>query len=148
MSDIASSASTRRFGAAMLLVALVVAGAVWIGHLRPAANSGDAGSYEVSVVGPDGPWWNGTVRVASGATVLDATRSAAAHNFTLDVQEQALGAYVRGIGPYFETRTGGWNFCIDSGAGFVWVGVAADQRPLHRGERIQWRWAEGGSEVC
>jgi len=135
--------------AGLLVVAVAVASySIW--QARQTGGRGEAGVYAVSVVGPDGAWWNGTVEVGDGATVLDATRAAAAGNFSLDVEQQALGAYVRGIGPYHETFTGGWNYCIDGGTGlgYAWVGIAADQRPLRHGERIQWRWAEGGSEVC
>lgn len=131
------------------MVLVLAVGSWWIWQARPQSGPGDAGDYELSVVGPAGPWWNGTAQVGLGATVLDATSAAAAAgNFSLKVDYQALGAYVRGIGPYAETASGGWNYCIDGGAGYQWVGMAADQRHLHHGERIQWRWAEGGSEVC
>lgn len=140
----------RRLWLALAFAALLAAGAAALLWAKPDPHTGEAGSYPVSVRAPGGaPWWNGTVTVGAGATPLSTLQAAAAQGgFPLDVVAHGLGAYVRGIGPFGETATGGWNYCIDSGAGYAWVGLAADARPLHAGERIEWRWVEDGAESC
>jgi hypothetical protein len=131
---------------ALAAATVLAAGATLLLATKPDPSLGEAGAYPVSIVSPDGAiWWNGTVAVGTGATPLGALEAAAAQGrFPIEVEPHALGAYVRGIGPFTETATGGWNYCIDS----QWVGLAADARPLRAGERVEWRWVEDGVEVC
>jgi hypothetical protein len=136
----------RRLLLALAATALLATGAWLVWHGQPDPATGEAGPYAVGVRGPSGAlWWNGTVTVGAGATPLTTLQAAAAQGgFPIEVEAHGLGAYVRGIGPFPETATGGWNYCVNG----AWVGLAADALPLHRGDAIEWRWAEDGLESC
>jgi hypothetical protein len=138
----------RRLAALAVLTLLLLAAGAWAWSMLP--DEGGARSAEVAVRGPDGlPFWSGRVELPEGATVLDGIEAAGrAGGFEVVVERHPLGAYVRAIGPYAETATGGWNYCIDSGEGYRWVGVAADVRGLAPGERVLWLWVEDGRHGC
>ncbi len=143
-----SPSGTRRLITALVLVALLAAGSWWVWQARPTGGLGDAASYQLSIVAPDGTlFWNGTVDLAAGATPLSALEAASARgNFSISVQHSALGAYVRAIGSHTETATLGWTYYVDSGAGFECIHMAADQWHLTRGESVAWRWARPGGD--
>jgi hypothetical protein len=138
-----------RLAVAAALLAML--GGLWLldGPGRHAATP--AADYPVWILDPSGQtFWNGTVHLGPNATALAALQAAGtAGNFSLQVEQHpAFGAYVRAIGPYAETSTGGWNFCVDSGQGWRWVPMSAGVRILAPGERVQWHWWSGGAETC
>jgi hypothetical protein len=139
--------ASRRLLVALLLVALL-AGGVFL--LVPPSSPGQAGSYPVTILAPDGgTYWDGVVTQPGTPTVLTALQEASRlGGFALDVEPTSLGAYVRGIGPYEETATAGWCFFVDAGHGYAFVASAADQTALHPGDKVRWSWNGNGSGAC
>ncbi len=134
--------ASRRLLVAILLTLLAA------GCAGPGA--GDAGAYAVAVVGPDGPFWNGTVQLsATEATALGALQAAAvAGSFSLDIEPTALGPYVRAVGPYRETAGEGWCvFLLRSGAHQAPM-AAADAVHLRHGDAVLWSWTSVAPGPC
>jgi len=132
-------ARARLLAAAAILALLVgAAGALaWWSAAVPRA--GEA-TVRLEVVGPDGPLFNGTVRLAN-ATAYTALLAA---NLTLQVDEYpGMGIYVRAIGPYAAHGASGWIFAVDRGAGWVEGDRSAARFALHDGDALRWSWTDG-----
>lgn len=124
--------------ASLLALLLGAAGALawWSATETPPAGA----QVRVSIVGPDGPLFNGTIRVAN-ATALSALQAAAREaNLTLGVQEYpGMGTYVSAIGPYAAHGASGWIYEVDGAPG----DRSASRAPVHDGDVVAWRWTDG-----
>lgn len=142
---------TPRLPVAIVLLVLLLAGLWWVASLAP---KGDASEWrgQVYVVGPGGPFANGTV--VSRATPLSAVEALGAlRGFGVEVEQQTwigkgcTAAYVRGIGGVSETASGGWNYYVRSPGGpWAWRPEGAACYGLSSGQEVEWCWVE--TDVC
>lgn len=140
---------TPRLPVALVLLVLLLAGLWWVVDQAPDGDAGALWEGPVFVVGPDGTVAaNGTV--LSDANPLSAVR---ALGLSVEVEQQSwigpgcTAAYVRGIGGWEETSSGGWNYYVRSADGdWTWRPEGAACYTLSPGEEVEWCWVE--SDVC
>lgn len=123
----------------MLAAALLVAslGAVAALVASPTGAPGDAGAFEVLVVGPSATWFDATVRTdeATALSLLLAT------GLAVEVDTYpGMGAFVSAIEGHRAQGGAGWIYEVDAGEGWVSGDRSPADRALHEGERLAWRW--------
>lgn len=139
---------TRTVAAIVLLVAF--GGLFWWASSAPSSDGPVVGEFAVSVVGPEGERFaNGTVHAVG--TPYEVLRALAAERgFAVEVEEQpwigpgCTAVYVKGIGPWSESATGGWNYYVRAAGGdWTWRPEGAACLALQPGQSVKWCWVEG-----
>lgn len=131
--------------AAYILLAVLLAATLALLE-RPAALDAP-GEYPVTVDGPDGTIWNGTVQVADPTPLGALLAAADAGDFTVEVRGSGPSAYVVGVDGHREGSGGaGWCYAIERGGAWSHPSVGADVYGLREGEAVRWHYAEGPDE--
>lgn len=144
-------ASARVVPSAILLAA-VVAGALWVWHLSPDAAGGEPGTYRLDVVGPGAhSMFNGTVDVAQPATALLVLQAWSNETGTPvvvtrhpSVSPTDCGqAYVQSIGGDAAHGGSGWVYEVWHQGTWRFGEESAACHALHAGDRVRWSWTDG-----
>lgn len=135
-----------RTGTAVIFLAILVGGLIWIAQIPPSV--AESGTFVVYVVAPDGALFaNGTVEVAAASAQSILVALSNQLNFPVNIEERAgfsgcSSSYVLGIGPYQESPSGGWNFYVrEPGQSWQWQSYGAGC-PIPRGVEVEWCWVE------
>lgn len=132
-----------KLSVAFLVVVLAGTGAVAAWGLSQ-QRAGDAGSFEVEAVGPEGRLFLTTVALEE-ATALSALIAAADENeLPLSVEEYpGMGTYVRAIGPYRAEGAMGWIYEVRRDGEWVSGDRSAAYFGLQKGDALRWTWTSG-----
>jgi hypothetical protein len=132
------------------LLAILLLGMFWLVKLE--GDPAGPASLNVYVVAPDGSLFASGLVAVSSATALHVLQELARmHDFPLLVERMpgfagCSASYVRGIGPYEETPTGGWNFYVRTpGGSWSWQSYGAGCA-LPPNVEVEWCWVE--RDVC
>lgn len=135
---------------AVLLLGVLGGGLWWVVEQAPAETG--PGTFAVYVVAPDGSLFaNGTVDLARPTALAALQALADLRGFHVGTQSASGFAgcskdYVRSIGPFDETASGGWNYYTRTQGGtWEWRPEGAGC-PLHSGLDVEWCWVE--RDVC
>lgn len=138
--------SSARLTTAIALLVLLIAGVALVLQ-QDAPRQGAHGEFQVTIVGPEGELFNGTVLDHNATAYSVLVAAAKLGILALDVEEnpayRPCGVYVRGIGGYKEggTSGGGWEYWVfRNGAWLPRADVGACAFGLVEGDAVEWRF--------
>lgn len=139
-----------RLPAATAVLLVLGAGLWWVAYQAP--DGGQSGTYDIFVVAPDGAIFANGTFVVDHASALDVLFALAGERGFPVGSEESAGFtscsrhYVRSIGPFAETATGGWNYYTRRpGQQWEWQSAGAGCG-LPIGVQLEWCWVE--LDVC
>ena len=132
-----------RLNLVLLAVALLLVGGVaaWSVASR---HAGEAGTYDVEVVGPEGTLFRDAVE-ADEPTALSVLRLAAErHGYPLTLEEYpGMGTYVRAVGEHSAGGASGWVYEVLRGGEWTSGDRSAELFALQKGDALRWSWTSG-----
>lgn len=124
---------------AMLLLAVVAAGAVAVAALQDRA-PGAGGAFDVEVIGPQGALFAGPVRV-DAATALLALQ---ATGLELETRTYpGMGTYVVSVAGHEASGPSGWVYEVLRGGAWSSGDRSAERYALEPGDALRWSWTRG-----
>lgn len=127
-------------GLLAMLLLVSAALATWWG---PAAGPG--GAYDVTIEGPDGILFAGTVAVdeATALSVLEAAAGEA--GLALETETYpGMGTYVRAVGEHRAHGPDGWVYEVRRDGAWTLGDRSAARYALEEGDAVRWRWTSDG----